>query len=162
MRLSPAPYRDYLIGAMSSTGATLSRQWERWFALVEAAFKQSRTKLGELVLTGQSAALAQTAIPTPRLVASRYRVMYYTRVTQAATTSSSLTVTIHWTDGGVACSRAAAAMTGNTTSTTSGGQNHSVLVEADPGSTIDVSTAYASVGATPMLYKLYAVVEEMP
>ena len=51
-----------------------------------------------------------TNIPLPTLTTGRYRISYFVRITQAATTSSSLTVTIGFTHGAVAATFVGAAM----------------------------------------------------
>lgn len=87
-----------------------------------------------------------------------YRVNLITRITRAATVSSSLTPTFRWTTGGVALSRTYPALTGNTTST--------YLVDVfpariDPTTSFTYETAYASVGGTSMQYSLEIIVERL-
>ena len=141
----------------------IAQPWVRWFTGLGEDQDASQTRIGSVALTGQSATLATTAIDAESLSAGLYTVQYYARITTAATTSSSLTVTLSWTDGGVACSRVydstripAADIAGNTTSTT---QTASVLVRADATTPISYSTTYASVGATAMQYSLYIVLQ---
>ena len=81
---------------------------------------------------------------------------YHARVTQAATTSSSLPVTVGYTDGGVAVTRASAALTGNTTASATGAD---VVVRADTNTTLTYATSYSSSGGTPMQYALDVSVE---
>jgi hypothetical protein len=109
-------------------------------------------------LSAQAASIGTTAIPTSSLASGLYRVTYYTRITTAAGTSSSLITTFTWTDGGISCSLSSAALTGNTTSTVGTG---SALINIDASSPISYSTTYASVGAPVMAYSLYITLEEM-
>jgi hypothetical protein len=106
-------------------------------------------------LTGQNAALATHAVYTTT-AAGLYRVSFVVRVTQAATTSSSLTVTLGWTRSAIALTAAGSAIVnGGVTSVQSG----SVLMRAASATDLTVAVAYASVGATPMLWEIDVVVE---
>jgi hypothetical protein len=113
-------------------------------------------RLSTVELTSQSASIAATAIPVGSLSSGLYRVSYYTRVTTAATTSSSLTFSLSFTDDAITVALAGTAMTGNTTSTA---QSGTYLLQMDANSPITYSTTYASVGATSMQYKLSVVLE---
>jgi len=156
MALSPIPFRIVLTDLKT---LLLRNEWVRWLQSVKDAIDASAQQVGpSLALTAQGAALAATAILTAP-AAGLFRVNYYTRITQAASVSSSLTVTIRWTDGGVACLFTNAAITGNTTGSN---QQSDRLVHVDQGTDITIETAYASVGATPMQYALNARVERMP
>src|SRR5207248_3575344 len=85
-----------------------------------------------------------------------YVVSLYAKITRAATTSSSLTPNIGWTDGddsiAVALNAFFAALTGNTTQTFGA---DSRPIYAKTGTNILYSTAYASVGGTSMQYNLH-------
>lgn len=109
-----------------------------------------------LELTAQAASIGTTALPTATLAPGLYRATYYARITQAATSSSSLEVTLTWTDGAVACSFTGAAITGNAVTDL---QSDTLLIEIDQASPISYSTTYATSGATAMLYKLSIVLE---
>lgn len=117
-----------------------------------------RQTTSPVVLTAQSASIGVTSIPAASLAGGLYRVTYWARVTTAAGTSSSLSVTLSWTDSGVACSKAFTAVTGNTTATT---DSNSYLVNIDGASPISYSTTYASVGAPAMIYALSLTLEGM-
>jgi hypothetical protein len=86
-----------------------------------------------------------------------FRVSWFLRITQAATTSSSVAVTVGFTDG-VALTISGTAVTGNTTTTI---QQQSVIVRCDAASAITYSATYSSVGATPMQYALSVAVERV-
>lgn len=108
-------------------------------------------------LTGQSASIAPTSLTVGAVPAGAYRISWYARVTTAATTSSSLTVSFAWTDpDGTVLSGSGAAMTGNTTSTT---QSGSVVIKVKGDTPISYSTTYASVGGTAMVFALSLMAE---
>ena len=115
-------------------------------------------RLAAVSVSGQSASIGTTAIPTAALTAGLYLVSYYARITQAGTVSSSLTVTLHWTESTLALTVTGAAMTGNTTTTVQSGTH---LVRIDASSPVSYSTTYASVGATAMQYRLDVVLERV-
>lgn len=128
--------------------------WVRWLQSLVDALKAK----GSLSLTAQGAAVAATALGT-ELPAGLYRVSYALRVTRAATSSSSVAITVRWTDGGVACAQSFAAVTGNTTATV---QSNSLLLRADARSSVTVETTYGSVGATTMQFALDARLDLLP
>lgn len=104
---------------------------------------------------GLPAAVAPTASAPPAL----YKLSYYLRIVRPATVSSSVTVTIRWTDGGIAQSFTFAAVTGNTTDTV---QNvPEILIRVDPGTEVTIETAYASVGAEDAAYDVVPAYEEL-
>ena len=135
-----------------------SRSFIAWLTQLTDTVASAPLQLQTLSLTGQTAALGTTPILTATVADGLYRVTWAARVTTVAVTSSSLTVTLSWTDGGVACSQAFAAMTGNTTATVGSG---TVLVRSDTASPISIATAYASNGAAEMAYSLHGVVEQV-
>lgn len=159
MRIEPVPLRDDVVDPpMTGKSSKLSRVWERWMAWLEQAMRDVDRTVGRVKTRSEGAAITTTAVPTPVLATGLYVVRYAIRVARAATSSSSLTVTVGWTDGGVACSQAGAALTGNTTATQ---QNGAPVVRVDAGTTITYAVAYASVGATSCLYDLDVAVTEV-
>lgn len=158
MPLPPMPWGTMLLTDLS-TRLVGRAGWGAWFLAVHNAVDSAALRVGRSVgLTTQSASLAATTLlPVP--ATGLYRVTYYARITRAATTSSSLTVTVRWTDGGVAMAQAFPAITGNTTATY---QAESLLVQADQGTAITVETTYSSTGATTMQYALSARLEAIP
>ena len=135
-----------------------AKGWTQFLRTLVLKANRAPFRMGSQVrLTGQAAALTATALPTGTLDHTGvYRVSYHARVTQAATTSSSLTVTVGYTDGGVAVTRASAALTGNTTASATGAD---VVVRADTNTTLTYATSYSSSGGTPMQYALDVSVE---
>lgn len=115
---------------------------------------------GSTAITGQTASIGATAIPVlPAITTGYYRVSYSARITTAASTSSSLTVTVGWTENSIALSQAGSAMTGNATTTQ---QNGTLVVLADNASPITYLTTYASSGGTAMQYRLTMIIEAIP
>lgn len=157
MSLPPMPWATAFLPDLSTR--LLGRAgWGAWMLAVHNAVDASAQRIGRaLGLTTQGASLAATTlVPVP--ATGLYRVSTYARITRAATVSSSLTVTVRWTDGGVALSQAGAAITGNTTATF---QTASALVQADQGTLITIETTYASSGATTMQFALSARTEAL-
>lgn len=125
-----------------------------WTAWITALWRQ--VSVGSLHRTSAAAAITATALDVLDGEAALVRVSWVLRITQAATVSSSATVTIAWTDGGQAMSSSGAAVTGNTVSS---GQSGSVLVRRDRRTDVTVALAYSSTGATPMQYDLDVITE---
>ena len=152
--LSQVPLRTTVFGA----DRNISQYWAFWLTQLRARLNLCPERIGLTSLTGQTAALSATAVSTAVLHTGLYRISYYVRVTTAATTSSSVTLTLGWTDRTVACSQAGAALTGNTTGSV---QSGILLVQVDTNTTVTYTAAYASVGATAMQYALDVAVEEI-
>lgn len=135
----------------------LSRDWYLWF-FEQQSRVQSAVQIvgGVTVKTGQAASITATplslsAVNVPSVQGGYYRINWYGRVTQAATVSSSLSVTIAWTESGVTLTSTSAAVTGNATTTVIQGALP-ILIDA-PGP-VTFATTYASSGATPMQYRI--------
>jgi hypothetical protein len=114
---------------------------------------------GKAALTGQTAAISTTPLPSAPLNGTLYRLSYSLRVATAASVSSSVALTVGWTNGAsVSCSQSFTAVTGNTSATQ---QSAVIVMDVLAASTVSYSTAYASVG-TPMSYALDIRLEELP
>ena len=144
----------------------VTKVWEYFFRWVQAVLNVAAQVIGSVELTAQAASIAATTIPTTfpalpntRLLPGVYRVSYYTRVSRAASTSSELTISIRWVDGGVTLTQAGTLLNGNTTSTY---QTSTFLLRVDTGTQISYLTTYASVGATSMQYRLNLKLETVP
>ncbi len=109
-------------------------------------------------LTAQGASIGTTAIVTGAL-AKLYRISYYLEVTQAATTSSSITVTFTWID------RAGATQTFTTPAITKNQVGYFIsdviVAQSQAAQNISYSTTYASSGGTSMQYSLQINVEKL-
>ena len=105
----------------------------------------------------QAASISATDVAILSVQPGVYRLSMAARITRAATTSSSLTVTFGWTST-VACTTSSAAMTGNTTATVG---SLTFLVRVDAATAITYATTYASTGATTMQYHLDVLCEQV-
>src|SRR5512147_1295744 len=139
---APPPFRDALVH--TKTG-NLSDGWYQWISRMPATFHAIPSVLNLVTLEEQGAAIVTTDFSGMVLPAGVYRASYYAQISQAATVSSSLTVTIGWTTWGVAQTQAGTAITGNTTATH---QSGSMILRSDAGTAVTYAAAYASVGAT--------------
>lgn len=108
-----------------------------------------------VALTGQTAAIVTTSAYTT-LSSGLYRISWYMRKTVADGVSSSLTVTLGWSESGIALTEAGAALA---TDTTSAQQSGSKVVSADAASDITFAVAYASNTPNKMTYRIDVVVE---
>jgi len=158
--IDPTSGGDLQTGLVSST-------WFEYFLQMQDRVQTGAYAVGGLfdTLTDQTAAIAATSLTistptglTTKLSKGLYRVSTYVRITQAASTSSSLTVTLGWTDGTVACTSSGSAVTGNTTATTG---STDLMIRSDADASVTYETAYSSSGATAMQYRLDIVVAEV-
>lgn len=150
---APPPLQDPIVG-----DRFLTDSWRAWFGVLPATLDSICNRRNTVSLTAQAASIGATDFSGGLVKAGLYRVSYYARITRAATTSSTLTVTLGWTDGGVAQNQAGTAMTGNTTATS---QSGTCLIRSDAGAAITYTTTYGSVGATTMLYSLDSSIEQV-
>lgn len=163
--VSPLPAESLVVafGKDPQTGQPvptwyMSEDWLNW--LIE---QQQRVDVSPEISVATSvpatnASISTTAILTPS--SSQYvRISPYARIVTPATTSSSLTVTITWTDGGVVCTYSYPAVTGNTTASVLVGPP--ITVRSDQAAPVSYSTTYASNGAGEMAYELVFVAEAL-
>lgn len=144
----------------------ITAEWRDFFRWAESILNTATQTVGTVALTAQAASIAATTIattfperPNVRMLPGLYRVSYMARVTQAATTSSELTIAIRWVAGGVTITRTGTLQNGNTTSTY---EQNTYLVRVDSATQVSYIVTYASVGATPMNYSLDVMVESVP
>src|SRR3989304_6643158 len=95
----------------------LTIPWLQWFSQLPPTLASIPNIVNVTELTGQGAAITATDFSGAVLPVGLYRASYLARITTAAGVSSSLTVTLAWTDGGVAKALTGAAITANTTAT---------------------------------------------
>lgn len=125
-------------------------RWEQLRTLVSAV-----ASVAQVDVAARSSALSSTLLYTTT-AAGWYRVSFYTEITRAATTSSSVQVTVTWTRNGKAMTHPFTAFTDNDTSRADLQEG---ILRVDAATNISVSAAYASVGGTSMQYALSASVE---
>ena len=161
--IAPIPWNVAVIQLDPQTGRPLpgfglSREFGNWFQTsIIAPVSSAPRSLSPVRLTNQSASITTTPIPTASLAAGLYRVSYYAAITTADAVSSSLTVTVSWTESALTKSLSGAPMTGNTTTTV---QSSTALIEID-GSPISYSTTYVSNTPGQMKYRLSLVIESI-
>lgn len=157
--IQPMPYESPVLASLPNEREhteQISENWYRWLFILQGRLQAAAYVIGAKALTTQNAAISATPFTLPVITGGVYRVSYYVRVTSAAGTSSSVQVTLGWTDGGVSLTKAGTAVTGNTTSSFDQG---SVLVRDDANGPITYATSYASNPANAMQYALDVVVE---
>ena len=142
-----APNKDPVLGQSELIGF----KWLQWLNALRDRLNLASKRLITVSLTTQAASIGATAFGFGAQPAGLFRVSWYARITQAATTSSSLTVTVGNTDAAINCTQSGAAITGNTTATV---QGSAVFVRADRSNAPTYATTYSSVGGTPMQYRL--------
>ena len=133
-------------------------EWIKWFGSLVLDVQKAPVRQASVRLTAQAASIGTTAFPLASIPPGLWRISYYARITQPASTSSSLIVTFGWMDGSVTMSYSGAAITGNLTTAAQFG---TVVLRSDNTQPISYSTTYGSVGATPMQYELDMVCEEL-
>jgi hypothetical protein len=132
--------------------------WAKFFGSIAQTVSQASSTLNTTSVTAAAASIITTNLPLGQLNSGLYRVTWYARITRAASSSSSLTITLGWTDGGVAITQSGAAITGNTTATY---QSLTYMIHVDRLTEITYATTYSSTGGTTMQYSLYLTVENV-
>lgn len=135
-----------------------AREWRNYLQTLQTVGQAAPQILQETAVQAQTAAITTTPITLPGISAGFYRVCVYFVITIAAAVSSSLTVTIGWTDNGNPSSRVIPALTTNTLGA-NGGQD--MTIHVDNNSPITYAVAYASNAANQMTYNIGIVVEQM-
>lgn len=153
--LAPFPLRTPVT---DEPNRILSRPWVAWLTDLVQKVDRDPTVVSSVSLTAQSASIAATTFVRQTSPAGLYRVSYFTRITRAATTSSSLTVATGAVNGGVTVSQSGAALTGNTTTTV---QSGSFAFQSDGNTALTYTVTYASSGGTTMQYGLWMSVERV-
>lgn len=153
--LAPPPYATPLVEAPLWT---ITSQWGKRIQDLFARIEETPPVLANIPLVAQAASIGTTSIPIGAQAAGLFLVLWYLRITTVAGVSSSATVTIGNTDGGVSCTQSGSAVTGNTTSTI---QSGAVLVRCDPAIAPTYQVTYASNPASAMQYRLDLVLQGM-
>jgi hypothetical protein len=159
-RLADPPLQSLLVDTDRQGKPTglITRVWNAWLLALTTRISAAATVLRTTQLLAQVAAVVTTAAYTTS-AAGLYRVTYCLRVTQAATTSSSLTVTLGWVRSTVGLTLSGSALVNGGPASA---QTQSMLVRADRASDLTFAVAYVSVGATPVKFELDVVVEQVP
>ena len=149
----PMPARDPMTDPVTGL---IRRTWQVWLRNLTNTVNDAPVRIQTVSLANQAASIGTTSIPSVPLSTGLYRVTWYLRITTAAATSSSLTVSFGWTDHTVTMSLSGAAVTGNTTTTS---QTGTALLSADNASPVTYATSYTSVGTPAMQYALNLILE---
>jgi hypothetical protein len=136
----------------------LTSAWVEFFSRLTGNVQANPTRVGSASVTGQYASISPTDLSNGTFGAGLYRISYYVRITQAAAVSSSITISLDWTDSGVACAYSGPALTSNATNAS---QSNSQLIVIDTSSPVRYSTTYASSGAPFMKYRLSVTIEQV-
>lgn len=126
-----------------------------WQSLIDS-FQYTPT-VALVALTGQHASIVMTAAFTT-LNAGRYRISYYMRKTTADGVNSSLTVTLGWTESGIALSESGAALVTDTTAAQQSGEK---VIDVDAAVDITYAIAYVSNTPNQMQFRLTVNVEQL-
>lgn len=155
-----APRRpEFKQGQKDPLEGLVTQSWIEALTNLSANVDDAPVRQSSVTLTTQGGSIGATDLTAGGLAGGLFRITYYARITRAATTSSSLTITFSWTETSVSPSYSGAAITGNTTTTI---QSGSIMIRSDANSPITYATTYASVGATTMQYRLDIVLESVP
>lgn len=136
----------------------IAKQWAEYFNSLADQVSASARRIHSVTLTDQAGSIAATDVSDATLAAGVYRLSYYVTLVTAATSSSSLTVTLDWTYRGQAKSVSGAAITNNSVA---GAQSGTYLISLDGNSPARYATTYSSTGATAMVYDLVVVLERI-
>lgn len=140
------------VAIVERTGV-ITRVFRQWLLALTDRLEATATAVQRAIrLTDQQAAIT-TAKAATTVVAGLYRVSWAIRVTTVDSVSNSLTVTLGWVDGGVACTEVFPAITGNTVATVGHG---SLTVHIDALADVTYEVAY---GATDVIFALDVAVE---
>lgn len=151
---SDPPLKD----AVVDNTRTLTNAWRDWFRRLPATLDSIPSRLNDVSLSNQSTSISATNFAGYSLLPGRYRVTYGARITTPDSVSSSLTVTLSWTTGGVGQSYSGAAMTGNTTTTF---QSGTLLIRVDGGTAVNYATTFTSGGIGSPEYSLDVTLEKL-
>lgn len=145
----------------------VTNTWIEYFNNQTQTIDLTQTRVNSIQSTAQAVSIGATDMSGGTISAGLYVLMYYAAITQAASVSSSLTVTLDWKDAGVVKTYTGAAITGNTNSTyQSGAPGFGTaagpgMIYIDGGSPVRYATTYGSVGGTPMQYKIYVTLSRV-
>lgn len=135
--------------------ATNKFSWRllRWFNSLRASVDAAATLVpgGTVQLTGQTATIGTTAIPSGTLAAGLYQVQWYAQVITPAGVASSFQVTISWTRNGVAQSFTGTLKNANTTATNE--PDKGLLIHIDAATPVSYAVAYVSNPAAAMVFE---------
>lgn len=154
-RVPPYPRTD----AIANERGKLSQPYQDWLdqGLIPR-LNMMPVLTGRLIADG-TAAFGATPLAEFDNAGGHYEISYALRVLTAATTSSGVSLTISWTENGLARSKTTANLVANTTAQNDTG---AFIIQTDPNTPVTASVAYVSVGATPMRYRASVYAKRLP
>lgn len=135
----------------------IASPWYQWLSTLTAQLGSAAQGAGAVHLTAKSATIGATPILVTQF-SGLYRVSFYVRITTAAATSSSVTVTIGYTESGVPLTFVFPALTTNTIQSV---QSGTCLLRSDAAAPITYAITYASNPAAAAVYRLDVVLEQL-
>lgn len=148
----------YNTGIIEGKDDPIASVWYLWFFGLVAVLSAAPTLVVTGSLKNQGAPISTTPLPIDDPQGGYYRVSVYARITRPATTSSSLTVQLGWSETGQTLLYAFPALTGNSVLSV---LIQELVIKSDQASPITYSTIYASAGAVTMQYSLDIAVERL-
>ena len=159
LTISPTPQIVVEIPVVENRiSGRVTRVMRYWLLSLVDRLNATPHLLDTVQASAQEASISATDFAILSVSPGMYRLSMGARISRAATTSSSLIVTFGWTSGGVSCTTASPAMTGNTTATVG---SMTVLVRVDEATAITYATTHVSVGGTKMQYSLDVCCEQV-
>lgn len=158
LRVAPPPFNDPLV----EENRFMSSEFFNWLQIVLLpAIEQTPTVFGTtppLSVTGQTAAIALTALPLGEVTTGVYRVSVYLRITSPDGVSSSVTPQISFPDNGVTCT-----MTGDALVSDAIDEPGSTvfIASVDAPGPISFGTLYVSNTPNAAVYKAVVLVERV-
>lgn len=149
--LSPIPLGTPIVDRAGAINIFFRQQWEA----LRNSFQVSPTVASVQRLDQSAAIVTESAYLTK--AAGLYRISYYVRKTVADGVSSSLTVTLGWSDG-VAVTEAGAALA---TDSILAEQSGSKVVYAAANTDLTFAVTYASNTPGTMHYRIHVVIEQL-
>lgn len=158
-----APDLDILRAQIKSPGAPkdllaylITSPWADSLSQLTTSLGTVPQRVASASPTAQTASIGLTTLPTSGS-SGVFVFTYHADITVPASVSSSLIVTLTYTQNGVAKSKAWPAITGNTNSTV---DSQTWMPVVDANTPISYSTTYASVG-TAMQYGLVVILQSV-
>src|SRR5271165_1602472 len=120
------------------------------------------SKVATVDSTAQGASIGTTTLyAIPASGAGMYRVSYYMKVTTAASSSSSVTLALSWTDRSDSSALSVTIPTPANSTAIGGVVSGSLIVDAALSTNLQYATTYVSSGGTAMQYTLRVRVEAL-
>lgn len=127
----------------------LGDKYIRWLSGLRGEVDARPKRLTQVNLEGQNASLGATPLPIGSVTRGIWRVSSTVRVTTPGGVSSSIQVSLLWTERGVVQIESGAALAGNLTTTREG---KTFVIRSDEGTPISYASTYASNAAGIMRY----------